>query len=125
MFLVLFILHDSDKLGSLLDAWEAAGVSGVTIMHSTGLGRARQGIGWRDDLPLMPSLKSLFQTEEVYSRTLFTVVPNQLLVDRVVAATIDVIGDLERPETGLLVVLPLVAAYGLQKKRGEREQRKI
>lgn len=115
MFLVLFVLHDPDKIETLLDAWEESGVSGVTIFHSTGLGRARQSSGWRDDLPLLPSLKNLIGHEESYNRTLFTVVPDERTVDRVVAATQRVVGDLDKPETGLLVVMPISRAYGLDK----------
>ncbi|NUM48473.1 MAG: hypothetical protein HUU38_27525 [Anaerolineales bacterium] len=114
MFLVLFILHDAELLEELLDAWEEAGISGATILHSSGLGRVRQGGGWRDDLPLIPSLKSLFDHEEYFSRTLFTVVENEATVDKVLAATEKTIGDLNKPDTGLMVVLPTAKVYGLR-----------
>lgn len=116
MYLVLFVLHDAEKLEDLLDAWEEAGVSGVTILHSTGLGRARQGGGWRDDLPLIPSLKSLLHHVESFSRTLFTVVSGEALVDGVVEATQRVVGDLREPDTGLLVAVRLARVYGLDKE---------
>jgi nitrogen regulatory protein P-II 1 len=114
MFLVLFILHDAELLEELLDAWEEAGISGATILHSSGLGRVRQGGGGRDDLPLIPSLKSLFDHEEYFSRTLFTVVENEATVDKVLAATEKTIGDLNKPDTGLMVVLPTAKVYGLR-----------
>ena len=37
MFMILFVLHDPEKLDDILTAWEEAGVSGVTILPSTGL----------------------------------------------------------------------------------------
>jgi nitrogen regulatory protein PII len=114
MFLILFILNDAEMLEELLEAWEETGVSGVTILHSSGLGRVRQGHGWRDDLPLMPSLKSLFEHEEYFSRTLFTVVDTEELVTKVLAATEKTIGDLNEPDTGLLVVMPVAKVYGLR-----------
>ena len=114
MFLILFVLHNADKCDDLLDAWEEAGVGGITILHSTGLGRVRGGVLW-DDLPLVPSLESLMEHEESFSRTLFTV------VEQIVAVTQKTIGDLSLPDTGLLVVLPVVQAYGLQKQRSEEE----
>ncbi|HLF90793.1 MAG TPA: P-II family nitrogen regulator [Anaerolineales bacterium] len=112
MFLILFVLHNAEMLEELLDAWEDTGITGATILHSSGLGRVRQGHGWRDDLPLMPSLKSLFDHEEYFSRTLFTVVENDEMVDKILAATEKTIGDLNRPDTGVLVVMPVTKVYG-------------
>ena len=37
-YLVVLIVDDPDDCPSILDAWEAAGVSGVTILESSGLG---------------------------------------------------------------------------------------
>ena len=116
MYMILFVLDDYEKLDDLLDAWENAGVPGVTIFHSYGLGRVRQD-GLRDDLPLMPSLENLFEHEEIFSRTLFSVVDNDEIVDRLVEATQQVVGDLANPNSGLLVVLPTTRVYGLNKNR--------
>jgi hypothetical protein len=114
MFLVLFVLHNCELVEELLDSWELTGVGGVTILHSYGLGRVRQ-MGLRDDVPLFPSLEQILDNGEEYSRTLFTVVDDQAKVDRVVKATQAVVGDLSLPDTGLLVVLPISQAYGLDK----------
>lgn len=115
MFLILFVLNDAEKLGQVLDAWEESGVTGITIFHSSGLGRARRVSGMRDDLPLMPSLKSLFEHEEFFSRTLFTVVEDNQIVENLVQATESITGGLNDPGTGLLIVLPVERAYGLYK----------
>src|SRR3970040_375267 len=115
MFLVLFVLNDAERLGDILNAWEKVGVPGITILHSSGLGRARQQSGIWDDLPLMPSLQSLLEHEELFSRTLFTVVKEEGMVDKLVSVTQDVIGDLNLPGTGLLAVLPVSRVYGLAK----------
>ena len=50
MHMVLFVLDDPELLDEVLDVWEAIGVSGVTIMDSTGINRrrlARQAPVWR------------------------------------------------------------------------------
>ncbi|MFO7623113.1 MAG: hypothetical protein R6V73_02090 [Anaerolineales bacterium] len=118
MYLIIFVLHNPEKVPELLDAWEQVGVSGITILHSSGLGRVRNKnrSGLRDDLPLIPSLEALLNHEEEFSRTLFSLVKGEEMVDQMVAATQDVIGDLSQPDTGLLVVIPVVRAYGLQKQ---------
>ena len=115
MFMIICVVHNPEKCQPLLDAWESVGVSGVTVIHSTGLGRMR-GSGWMDDIPLFPSLEALSEHEEYFSRTLFTVVESEANVDRLVKATESVVGDLTQPETGFLVVLPVMRVYGLNKE---------
>jgi nitrogen regulatory protein P-II 1 len=118
MKMILFILHDPTKLRDLLDAWKEAGANGATVLLSTGMGRIVQEGSLRDDLPLMPSLNDFYAHDEKLSRTLFTVVKNEATVKRVRTATRRVVGDLERPDTGLLIVLPVEQAEGLEKKHG-------
>ncbi len=119
MFLILFVLDDPDKLDEVLDAWEEAGVNGVTVLPSTGLGRIRRGADYRDDLPLIPTLGDFYNRTEEFHRTLFTVVQGEKMVKQVVAATEAVIGDLNLPNTGMMVVLPVSQAYGLDRKPPE------
>jgi nitrogen regulatory protein PII len=115
-YLIVFVLDDADQCREVLDAWEAAGAPGVTILDSSGLGRVRRA-GIRDDVPLMPSLSDLFQREEGRHRTLFSVVKDQSQVEAIARATQAIIGELDREHTGLLFVVPVSQVYGLDKKR--------
>jgi hypothetical protein len=116
MYLVLLVLNDPDRLEDLLIAWEENGVQGATVLFSTGLGRIRQMDAWRDDMPLIPSLRDFYDTPENMNRTIFTVVDSEAQVDALVSATQTVIGDLDEQETGLLLVLPIARAYGVNKR---------
>ncbi len=118
MHLIMFVLHDPEKLTELLMSWEDAGTSGVTVIPSTGIGRMRASDMLREDLPLMPSLEDILEAPERYNRTLFTLVEGQEMIDRVVAATERVIGDLDEPNTGILTVIPVSQIYGLHRKGG-------
>ena len=115
MKLILFVLHDPEKLRDLLEAWKQAGIPGATVLFSTGLGRINQLDTLRDDLPLMPSLEDFLPKVEQLSRTVFSMVDDEAVVERVIAATQQVVGDLNEPERGLLMVLPVERAYGLRK----------
>jgi nitrogen regulatory protein P-II 1 len=110
-YLVVLIADNPSDCPLILDAWEEIGVTGVTILDSTGLGRVRRA-GLRDDLPLMPSLRELFQSDEVRHRTLLSVVEEQAQ---------NVIGDLDGPHTGFLFVVPVLQAYGLGKGASRSE----
>ncbi len=123
MYMVMFVLHDPSFLKDVLEAWDATGVSGVTIFPSTGLRRLQTLDVLREDIPLIPSLEDLIQQEERLNRTLFTIVDGDEMVDKVVEATQSVIGDLNNPNTGILTVLPVVKAYGLDRKTMFNEDR--
>jgi len=112
--MVVFVLDDPNRCQDILDAWEATGVVGVTILESSGLGRVRQA-GMRDDLPLMPSLGDLLKSQETRHRTLFTIVDSEEQIDAILEATQAVVGDLEQENTGLLFVLPVSRVHGRSK----------
>lgn len=115
MYLILLILQDISKLEAVLDAWEKTGVKGITILRSLGLANARRN-GLREDIPLIPSLEDFISRDEDFNRTLFTVTDSQELIDRVIAATEKITGDLDQPNSGMLVVLPVLRARGLNRK---------
>ncbi len=117
-YLVALIVNDPEDCPAILDAWEDVGVTGVTIINSAGLGRLRRA-ALQDQFPLMPSLSDLFESDEVYNRTLFTVVSSEEMVDRLVEATQKITGDLDKPHSGFMFVLPIARVYGLgQSRRG-------
>ncbi len=114
MHLVVMVVNCVEVCPNVLEAWEKAGVSGVTIIESIGMRRLQTIM--RDDIPLMPSLRDLVTNEELAYRTLFSVVPDEETVDRVIAATEAVVGDLSQPNSGFLFVVPVSRAVGLQSR---------
>jgi nitrogen regulatory protein PII len=116
---VVLIVNDVNDCPAILDAWEEAGVLGITIFASTGLGQVRRA-GLRDDLPLLPSLEDLFSDEEAQNRTLMSVVEGQEMVDKMVAIAQKILGDLDDPHTGFLFVVPVSQAFGLGRHRTDR-----
>ena len=115
MFFILFVMHDPDLLEELLHEWEAAGVQRATVMLSTGMRTLRQKDGLRDDIPLMPSLDDFYELSQNFSRTVFTTAQDESMIDKVLAATQRVVGDLRNHETGVFLALPVIKAYGLEK----------
>jgi len=116
MFFILYVLNDPDLLDPMINAWEEAGVKGITVLASTGMARLRERGALREDLPLIPSLDDIIEQYQDTNRTLFTIVQTQEVVHAVVHATEKIVGDLDAPNTGILVVLPVVQAYGLNRR---------
>jgi nitrogen regulatory protein P-II 1 len=112
MKMILFVLHDGTKVHDLLNAWKEAGASGATVLFSTGMGRIIQEITLHEDLPLMPSLSDFYVQSEELSRTIFTII-NDDLVEHMIAVTEQIAGDLNVPGNGILVVLPIDQVRGL------------
>lgn len=115
MYLIVLVINDPDRLEDLLIAWEEVGLPSATVIFSTGMGRIRKLKGWRDDMPLIPSLRDFYDTPENLNRTIFATVNDEAQVEKVVAATRGVIGELDEQATGMLLVLPIVRAYGADK----------
>lgn len=115
MYMILFVLDDPGFLENVLSAWEELGIRGITVLLSTGLGRIRQKRGLMEDMPLFPSLQDLYTHREKLSRTLFTILDDDTLIDRLVETTERIVGKLDDPNTGILIVLPVTRVYGGQK----------
>ena len=112
MKLILFVLQDARKLLDLLTAWKEAGASGATVLFSTGMGRLHLTAPLLDDLPLMPSISDFYVHDEEMSRTIFTIVRDEM-VEKIISVTEQIVGDLNKPGTGILVVLPADSVLGL------------
>ncbi len=111
--MILLILDDINQCSAVLEAWEAQNVGGITIIESTGLGRVKK-LSIRDDIPLMPSLSRLLQSREERHRTLFTVVETEEMVENVINATEEIIGNMEEPHNGVMFVVPVSRVVGLK-----------
>ena len=112
MKLILFVLNDAEKTLEVLESWKEAGAGGATVLFSTGMGRIKLANALRDDLPLIPSLSDFYTQDENLSRTIFTVLEDSL-VEKIIQATVKIVGDLDEPGNGILVVLPAETVHGL------------
>jgi hypothetical protein len=114
MLLLWLVLDNPGLLNDVLEAWTDVGARGVTILESTGVHRVRSKVS-EQDAPFLLGFSRLLRTDQVGHNTLFTVVPDMETVERLVAATEGIVGDLSKPNTGVLFALPVAAAWGLPK----------
>ena len=64
-------------------------------------------------------MSDLLISRESHHRTLFTVVGDEAILERVINATKQIIGDFSRHHTGLLFVVPVTQVFGLEKQDPE------
>ncbi len=112
MYMVMFVLNDPNQLDAVLDAWSEKGVTGVTIVETTGFFRRRSrplGVRYWFSLP-----QAAHGTIEKGHYTLLAAVRDETVVDACLSAAEDVVGDLDQPNTGIFAAWPLSTAKGLR-----------
>ncbi len=110
MYMVLCVIDQTEHLTPLLTAWRQNGITGVTILESTGLHRLIQQ-------PLIPMRYALGKASaERGNVTLFTVVDKEETVQRCLEIAESVIGDFNAPNTGIFAAWPLGFAKGVTGK---------
>ena len=111
MYLVVVIIQDTKRIPELLQAWQRIGVPGGTILRSAGFFRMTT---WLSKIGL-GALTHLFDHEEEAQRTILAAVEDEALLENMTAEADRILGGFERPNSGLLFVLPIVSASGLRK----------
>ena len=114
--LIVAVLLDMQVCHDVIRVWEEAGVTGATILDSIGMRHLKQRQAMRDDLPLMPSLRKLLESEEFNHRTIFSVVLDDFDIDELIRRTEALVGDFDESNSGFLFVVPVTKARGLYRK---------
>jgi hypothetical protein len=111
---IFVVLPDFETCQDMLRVWQSNGVTTATILDSMGLHELKQR--GRDDLPLFPSMRNLL-AHETPQRTMFTVVDDEVDLERVIAASEKVVGSFDRPNSGILFVMPVTHVRGLRHRK--------
>jgi hypothetical protein len=109
--MIMFVSADEEEATNVLNLWVKAGISGITILESSGMHRLMHGI--RDDVGLVVSLSSLLRSKEVHHRTLLSAIQGDETLQRVIDATTEYVGDWSKPHVGVLFAWSVAQAYGM------------
>ena len=105
--LVVLFLNRPELLEDLLAGFLEIGVTGATVVDSTGMGRILS-----HDVPIFAGLRHVFPGTTPGNKTIL-VVTHANLIEDILAVVEDVCGSLERSGDGLAIVLPLDRVVGL------------
>lgn len=110
---MILILNKIEVLEHLLKELSEIGVSGSTIIPSTGMAKALVDC---DEYSFLNSLKVILDPEREESRTVLT-----LLKDELEESALDcierVVGDLSNPNTAIVCTLPICNIRGINKNK--------
>lgn len=112
MYMVMFVLQDTDRLDGVLDAWRAIGVTGVTIIETIGAHTRRQRqrfVGARYAFGIGQGATQL----QVGNMTLLAIVPDEDTVRACLEAAESVVGNLDDANTGVLAAWQLDLTKGI------------
>ena len=107
MYMIMLVLDDPAKLDKILEAWAQIGVTGATIIESTGMHRRT-----RKHIPMRYTFEDT-SLQEKGNYTLFVIVPSEELVDQSLAAVELIVGNLDDPNTGVFSAWPLLVVKGV------------
>lgn len=116
MQVLFLILNETKYLDDILEAFVEVGVKGATIVDSQGMGSALAA-NPNQHIPLFGYLKNLMDDAHPYNKTIFTVLNGDDLVEKVVKAVNDVVGDINRPGVGFMFTIPVGNVYGIGQKK--------
>lgn len=111
MQILLLVLNRVELLETLLEKLMEAGISGATILHSTGM--LREMSQNNEDLPIFGSLRYLLDPERKESKTIFMVLKEDK-IECVKNIIHEVVGDLSQPDTAVIFTLPVLSAEGVE-----------
>lgn len=100
---LIFILNDVRKLSKLLHEWQHNGITGATILNSTGMAKA---LFANNDEAIIGSIRHLLDNDREENKTLFVLL-QQDKVNTAIKVIESVVGDLSQPNTGLVFTIDI------------------
>ncbi len=114
MYVLFVVMNAVDYLEDVLSGFLEEGISGATILDSQGMGRAIVE-GDHSKIPLFGALKSVLEDSHPYSKTIFTVLEDEEMVDKAVTVVQDIISDLSLTGSGFMFTVPIGKVYPMTK----------
>src|SRR5690625_2729997 len=116
MYALFIVLNQTDYLDAILEKFVEVGVTGATVLDSQGMASAIMH-GDNRSIPLFGSLKTLMDSARPYNKTIFTVLKNEEMVEKTVAAVQEVLGDMSPTGLGFMFSVPIGKVYAMSQKR--------
>jgi nitrogen regulatory protein P-II 1 len=114
MHALFIVLNALDYLDDILAGFVREGISGATILDSQGMGSAIVSSDNRN-IPLFGSLQMLLGDRHPYSKTIFTVLEDEEMVEKAVSVVQGVVEDISSNGVGFMFTVPIGKVYQMNK----------
>lgn len=112
MHVLVLVLNNTQYLEDILNNLMAIGVKGATILDSQGMGSKILTQQYASS-NLFGTLKTAFDREHPYNKTIFTVIEDEELLHKAMDTIKSVAGDLSKPGEGLMFTMPVGHVMGM------------
>ncbi|MGB3862365.1 MAG: P-II family nitrogen regulator [Candidatus Aminicenantaceae bacterium] len=107
MKLLILILNKVEKLEEVLEGFIEIGISGATVIDSVGMGHIIS-----EEVPIFAGLRFMFTGAKPHNKTILSVIKREN-EEPVVRLLEKILGDLNKPGTGILFMIPVDRVEGL------------
>ncbi|MFD3158610.1 hypothetical protein ACFIJ5_17430 [Haloimpatiens sp. FM7330] len=111
MQLLIVVLNKINYLEDILKEFNNCGIKGATVIDSTGMAKVLHS-HHDEDPPMFGSLKMILNEKRPFNKTIFTVLKDTQ-VNTAIEAVRHVVGDLSKPDVGILFTLPVNYVEGI------------
>ncbi len=111
MYLLVTVLERSEQLAKIMEQFAKIGISGSTVVDSTGMGRVLMKT--RATLPVMHQINKVITDLESSNKTILTVIQEKDHLNKAISVVKSLCGDLSEPGKGILFAFPLEVVEGL------------
>lgn len=111
MKLLVLVLNKINKLEDLLKEFIRIGITGATIIDSTGMARVLHDD--LDNIPLFGSIRMLINEKYPFNKTILVVLEEEQLKPTVECIK-KTVGDFSKPDVGILFALPIDYVEGFK-----------
>lgn len=115
MQMFILVLNREECLEPILEAMLKKGLSGATVLESTGMMRVLDGDD-NVDLPMLGILRHFYSPERKTSKTMFTLIKDDQL-DTLRDIIREKTGGLDKPDTGIAFAVPATFVEGLNNNK--------
>jgi hypothetical protein len=112
--LVILITSQIDAGYEVGEAWQEHGAPGVTLINSYGLHQVQEASKKSEVLPGVLSMLELVRNQHENNLILLSVVDDVVLAEELIDTANQVLGDLYKPNNGLMFVLDVEQVFGLR-----------
>lgn len=113
MYALFVVLNKIDCLEEILSGFVENKISGATILDSQGMGSAIANSN-NEDFPFFSKFRMMIGDSHPYSKTIFTVLDNEAVVDKAVEVVREVVADIEDAGIGFMFTVPIANVYPMK-----------
>lgn len=114
MQVLVMVLNKVDELEDILEELNNIGIKGATVLESQGMANVISN-NHPEKVPIFGSLAMLVNEKRPYNKTIFAVLRDNQVTDAINAIK-SVVGDLSKPNVGIVFTIPVAYVEGINLK---------